>query len=248
MISAIVLTKNEEKNIKACLDALSWCDERLVVDDCSTDKTREIAERTGAKVILHQLVNFSDQRNFAIDKAKGDWLLYIDADERIPQALWYEIMEHINEPLEKYSGFYIKRIDVIWGVELKHGESQTTTLLRLAKKSSGKWRGDVHERWEVVGKKILLNNPMYHYPHPTIEEFLREINYYTDLRANELFNQKVHTNLFLIVLHTKFKFIQNYFVRLGFLDGLPGFISALLMSFHAFLVRAKLWMLWEKRK
>ncbi len=248
MISAIILTKNEEKNIKQCLESLSWCDERIVIDDQSKDRTGEIAQKLGAKVYVRLLSNFSDQRNYGKDKAKGDWILFIDADEYISSALWYEIMQKINEPIDNPAGFYFKRIDVMWGKQLKYGESGTIKLLRLAKKNSGQWVGAVHERWEISGKTETLNNPLQHYPHQTIEEFLKEINHYTDLRAKELYKLNVKTNWSMILLYPKAKFFQNYILRLGILDGLPGLVSSLMMSFHSFLVRGKLWLLWQKAK
>ena len=248
MISAIILAKNEEKNIKTCLQDLSWCDEKIVIDDNSTDKTIELAQKYGAKVYKKHLSNFSEQRNYAIEKAKGDWILFIDADERVSSALWYDIMQRINEPIESVFGFYIKRIDVIWGRELKYGDSGTVKLLRLAKKNSGQWKGVVHERWEINGRTELLNNPLYHYPHQSVAEFLKEINYYSDLRAKELFEQKKKSDWVSIILYPKVKFMLNYFIKLGFLDGLPGLIAALMMSFHSYLVRGKLWFLWQKNK
>jgi glycosyltransferase involved in cell wall biosynthesis len=248
MISAIILTKNEEKNIKDCLEGLSWCEEKIVIDDNSEDRTTEVAQELGAKIYKRHLTNFSDQRNYAIEKAKGDWILFIDADERISSALWYEIMQHINEPIENTNGFFLKRIDLMWGKELNYGESGKIKLLRLAKKNTGRWSGSVHEKWEIQGKIESLNNPLYHYPHQTTEEFLKEINLYTDLRAKELYEQKVMVNWLSIILYPKAKFFLNYFIRLGFLDGLQGLVTALMMSFHSFLVRGKLWLLWEKKK
>jgi glycosyltransferase involved in cell wall biosynthesis len=247
MISAIILTKNEEKNIKDCLQNLSWCDEKIVIDDNSNDRTTEIAQQYGAKIYKKPLSNFSEQRNFAIDKATGDWILFIDADERVSSALWYEIMQNINEPIDISSGFYIKRIDSMWGRELKHGDSGTVKLLRLAKKNSGKWKGLVHEQWEINGKTATLNNPLHHYPHQSIADFLKEINYYSDLRAKELFEKNKKSNWASIIIYPKAKFILNFFIKLGFLDGLPGLISALMMSLHSYLVRGKLWFLWQKK-
>ncbi len=248
MISAIILTKNEERNIKDCLEGLSWCDEKIVIDDESEDRTLEIAKKLGAKVFTRRLSNFSGQRNFGLEKAKGDWVLFVDADERISQALWYEIMQYVNDPVENLSGFFLKRVDIMWGKKLKHGESGALKLMRLAKKGSGKWTGTVHEKWNIPGKTGILDNPLYHYPHSTVDQFLAEINKYTDLRAKELYEQGVKTNWFLILLYPKTKFFLNYVIRLGFLDGLAGLITALMMSFHSFLVRGKLWLLWEKKK
>src|SRR6185312_932758 len=120
MISVIVLTKNEESNIAACLDGLAWCDEKIVIDDHSSDKTVEIAKKKGAIVFTRTLGNdFSDQRNFGLEKAKGDWILFIDADERVSSALWYEIMQRTSDSFDDSIGYYIKRQDTIWGKTLK---------------------------------------------------------------------------------------------------------------------------------
>jgi glycosyltransferase involved in cell wall biosynthesis len=249
MISAVILTKNEEKNIKKCLDNLSWCDEIVVIDDASQDKTVEIAKKMGAKVFHHPLNrNFSEQRNFGLDKAKGDWVLFIDADERVSSALWYEIMAITNDPISVYSGYYLKRKDVMWGKEFMYGETGKISLLRLAKKQTGRWEGYVHEVWRVKGKTAILQNPLMHYPHQTVKDFLSEINYYSDLRAQELYKQKVKVSWWTIIFYPKIKFIVNYFFRVGFLDGLPGLVFALMMSLHSFLVRGKLWLIWQKGK
>ncbi len=192
MISAVVLAKNEEKNIGACLESLSWCDEIIVVDDNSTDKTQEIARKIGAKVFAHSLNNdFAAQRNYGLEKASEDWVLFVDADERVTSALWYEIMARTNDPISQYAGFFLKRDDVLWGKELKHGEIGNIKLLRLAKKDAGLWHGKVHETWKIKGTTLLLEKPLLHYPHSTVADFLREINFYTNLRAEELYKKKV---------------------------------------------------------
>ncbi len=249
MISAVILTKNEENNIEACLNSISWCDEKIVIDDHSVDKTIDIAKKKGAKIFIHSLNNdFSEQRNYGLDKAKGDWILFIDADERVSPALWYEIMQHTSESIEDYNGFYLKRHDIMWGKVLKYGETGKIILLRLAKKGTGRWEGKVHEQWKVRGKTELLKNSLDHYPHPTVSEFLREINYYTDLRAEELYKKKVSSTWLSIIIYPKTKFILNYFFKRGFLDGLPGLVFAIMMSLHSFLVRSKLWLMWQKNK
>lgn len=257
-VSAVILTKNEEKNIVDCIDSLKWCDEIILVDDNSEDRTIELAEKAGVKVFKRLLNNdFSGQRNYGLLKAKNDWVLFVDADERVPEALASEIFNFSRGAgsssaghfsiFNSYDGFYIKRTDYMWEKELKHGETGNIKLLRLAKRGKGKWRGRVHERWEINGKIGDLKNPIMHSPHQTIKEFLNEINFYTDLRAEELYNQKVKSNWFYIIFYIKAKFFQNYFIKLGILDGIEGFILAMLMSFHSFLVRGKLWLLWHKK-
>jgi glycosyltransferase involved in cell wall biosynthesis len=247
MISAVVLAKNEEKNITACLESLGWCDEIVVIDDNSTDKTVELAKKKGAKIFSRDMNgNFATQRNFGISKARGDWVLFVDADERISSPLWYEIMAETNEANNDIAGYYINRQDTMWGKVLKYGETGTIRLLRLARRNAGQWEGKVHEVWKVRGKVSHLKNGLDHFPHRTVEEFLREINFYTDIRAAELYEKKVKAYWWSPILYPKAKFVLNYFLRRGFLDGLPGFVFAMLMSLHSFMVRAKLWLLWQK--
>jgi len=247
MISAVILTKDEEKNIEDCIKCLSFCDEVVVIDDNSSDKTVEIAKRLGAKVFVHPLENdFSQQRNFGLQKASGEWVLFIDADERVSKDLQKEILEIIKDDAHR-SGYYIKRYDDMWGKFVKYGETGNIYFLRLARKNSGKWIGKVHETWVSIGKTAELKNPLYHYPHVTVEEFLKEINFYSTIRAEELFENKVKTNWIQIILYPNAKFLVNYVLKRGFLDGIPGLVFALLMSFHSFLVRGKLWLLWENR-
>lgn len=251
-ITAIVLTKNEEKNIRECLKSISWCDEVIVIDDESTEKIVEISRRMDASVFVRPLDNnFSAQRNYGLSKARGEWVLFVDADERVSEALSFEISNIISNWSDgvenEYKGFYIPRVDVLWGKELRYGESNKK-LLRLARKNAGKWDGTVHEEWKINGKIGELRNPIAHYPHQAVAEFLREINFYTTLRAKELYSKKIRVNKLSIILYPYGKFVLNYFLKKGLLDGIPGLIQALLMSFHSFLVRSKLWTMWDGRQ
>ncbi len=250
MISAVVLTKNEENKIIDCLESLVWCDEIIVIDDFSDDRTVELIENLKNKKIIvfrrRLLDDFSQQRNFGLEKASNNWALFVDADEQISPSLQYEILSHLTSPLQNYAGYFMPRRDVMWGRVLNHGESGATRLLRLAKKSAGKWKGIVHERWIIKGQTGELVNPLLHLPHQTLHEFLREINYYTSLRASELYKNRSKSSFWSIILYPKTKFVVNYFVKMGFLDGIEGLQLAIIMSFHSFLVRAKLWLLWQK--
>lgn len=246
-ISIVIIARNEEKNIVDCIEGLSWVDEIIVIDDNSEDRTREIAEKNGASVFVHSLNdNFSDQRNFGLEKATGEWVLFLDADERISKKLKEEIRTIINDPNQLTDGFLIQRRDILWGRELRYGEVGNIILLRLARRSNGVWGGAVHEKWNVKGIIGTLKNPIIHYPHQDIDEFIKEINFYTSIRAHELYREKQHSSWISILVYTKAKFLKGYFLELGFLDGIPGFIHALLMCFHSFLVRVKLWQLWQK--
>ena len=157
-----------------------------------------------------------------------------------------EIEENLSDDTI-FAGFLIPRVDFLWGKKLKYGETGNIKLLRLFDKRKGELKGKVHESWVTENAVGRLVNAIYHYPHPTISEFLREINFYTDLRAEELYSQGKKTNAFFIILYPTGKFILNYFIKLGILDGVEGLIHATLMSFHSFLVRGKLFTLWQKK-
>lgn len=248
MITGIILVKNQEEQLSKCLESLTFCDEIIVIDDHSMDNSVKVAESRGARVYKRKLNNdFASHRNWAMEKAKNEWILFIDADEVVSQELATELYQQTSQFLTDLNGFYVKRVDFMWGRKLRFGDAGNTKILRLAKKSKGKWEGRVHETWEVLGEKGTLKNPLYHYPHPTVHEFLKEINYYSNLRAQELNDKRISVNIFSIILHPFGKFIINYFLKLGFLDGTAGMISALMMSFHSFLVRGKLWQLKHKK-
>jgi len=245
MISAIILTKNEEKNIKKCLESVKWCDEIIIIDDESSDQTLEIAKKYKTTIYTNTLNNdFSAQRNFGLSKAKNDWVLFVDADEVVSDALAYEISNAIgikDRNLKNFNGFYIKRSDFIWGRMLKYGETGNMQLLRLGRKGSGIWDSKTHEKWEVEGLIGKLINPILHFPHQTLGEFLKEINFYTDIRAKELRDKNAKTFFWSILLYPLGKFVVNYIFKRGFMDGMQGLVFAIVMSFHSFLVRGKLW-------
>lgn len=246
MISTVVITKNEEKNIEKCLESIKWSDEIIIIDDNSSDKTIEIAKRYKANIYKHSLnEDFSQQRNFGLSKAKNDWVLFVDSDEVISDALAFEISSAIqlkDQNLRDYCGFYIKRVDFIWGKELKYGETGNIKLLRLAKKDSGIWIGNAHEKWKIKGLVGTLVNPIQHFPHKTLAEFLKEINFYTDIKTQELIYKKNKIFFIQILLFPLGKFLLNYLFKRGFLDGIHGLVFAIVMSFHSFLLRSKLWL------
>jgi glycosyltransferase involved in cell wall biosynthesis len=254
-VSVIILTKNEEKNILDCLETVIWADQIIIIDDNSEDRTLEIVNNLQVKnieIIQRELRdNFSEQRNHALTLVKHEWVLFVDADERVTEELRHEINDFVIEERNnsKYKGMYIKRRDVLWGKLLKHGEVGSTSLLRFAKADSGKWTGTVHEVWNVIdGETEVFENYILHFPHQTISDFLQELNYYTSLRAKELFEKKQSASILQIIFYPKAKFFVNFVLKLGFLDGIEGLIFAIMMSFHSFLVRAKLWTYSENKQ
>ncbi len=241
MISAVVLTKNNQETIVHCLDSLSWCDEIVVIDDDSTDDTRMIAKGYGARVIRHSLHNnFAFQRNFALEKARGEWILFVDSDEVVSSGLRDDIQHAIQT--DTYVGYRLKRQDIFFGKQLRFGETARVRLLRLGKKDSGVWKRSVHEVWDIKGRIGDLRHPLLHYSHPTIRSFIDDINRYSTLHAEELKKIGTRVSVVDIVAYPLGKFLYNYVLRQGFRDGTEGTIMAFMMSLHSFLARAKLYL------
>ncbi len=246
MISAIILSHNSEHSIEKAIKSVIWCDETILIDDDSSDKTTEIASKY--KIIIHKRRlndNFSNQRNFGLQIAKGDWVLFLDSDEIISTNLRNEIVTCIKE--DKYNGYYICREDYVWDIKLKNNEMGRAFSIRLAKRNRGQWEGIVHEKWIISGNTKKLNNPIYHYPHKSISYFITKINYYTELRSKELFKRKKKVRFLDIAIYPLVKFFQVYIIKHGYEDGTAGIIISFLMSLHSFLVRAKLWQLWQNQ-
>ncbi len=250
MLSVVILTKNEEKNIIDCLETVLWADEIVIVDDNSLDRTIEVVKNLDNKKIKIYTkalnTDFSAQRNFGLSKTTKKWVLFIDADERISSELHEEINTLIINPKGQKDGYFIKRKDFMWSKMLKHGESGNISILRLARKDKGIWMGKVHETWNINGSIGELDNYLLHYPHQTIDEFLKEINFYSTIRAKELYDKKIKARALDILFYPLGKFILNYFLKFGFFDGMAGLLFAIMMSFHSFLTRSKLWLLWQK--
>ena len=247
-LSAVILTRNEEKNIKKCLNCLKFCNEIIVIDDNSFDRTVVLANKAGAKVYRRKLGNnFASQRNFGLSKTQGKWVLFVDADEIVTEALRNEIIQIVNNPLVNHVGMYLKRDDYLWGKKLKHGETANIKLLRLARRKTGKWARRVHEIWNVEGRTSELKNPLAHYPHPTLASFISSINVMSGLHAKANLEEGKKSSLIKIIVWPVGKFVSNYIFKRGFLDGVRGFIVALVMSFHSYLAWSKLWFLQKER-
>lgn len=250
MITTVVLTRNDENVIERCVKSFQWCDEVIVVDDESTDGTIGIAKKYGAKIFVRKLNDdFAAQRNFGLEKATGEWVLFVDSDEIVSTELATEIKEIASLKTSRNDslvGYYIKRKDYWGGRWLTHGETANVRLLRLARKDSGKWVQPVHEEWRVEGMVGELASPLLHYPHQNVAQFLEEINRYSTLYAQYLHSRGIKEPVWQIFGKPVAKFFVNYVGCLGFLDGTAGMVTALMMSFHSFLVRAKLWRLQHK--
>lgn len=247
-LSVVILAKNEEKNIQRAIQSVKFADEVIILDDNSQDGTLQIAKENGAVVYTRELnEDFAEQRNYGISKSTHDWILFIDADEELTNELQDEI-KAVVQGNPHFLVYSIKRRDFWWGRELKYGETQKVRnkgLIRLVKKGSGTWTGTVHESFRTNESVGMFEYFLNHYPHPTLKEFLQEINKYSSVRAKELFKAGKKTNSWEIICLPVGKFILSYIIYLGFLDGASGFAYSFMMSFHSFLVRAKLYQYWN---
>jgi glycosyltransferase involved in cell wall biosynthesis len=223
-ISAVIITKNEEKIIAKCLGSLKWVNEIIVIDCGSEDNTVEIAKQYGAKVYFNEWQGYAKQKNFGIAKAKNDWILSLDADEIMTDELIDEIKSLPDSGTGK-SGFFIARKNMYYGKWLRYGKVYPDKQLRLFNKHAGNF-GDVeiHECVNIKGATDILKNPMIHYTKDSIKEHIECVNKYSTLHADMLLKKGYYPTGRSIFLKPFFHFLKRYFLKLGFLDGYHGLV------------------------
>lgn len=236
-LTAGIITKNEEDNISDCINSIKdIADEVIVVDDYSNDKTEAIASSLGARVYKRRLDNFSAQKNYLISKAMGKWVFVIDADERADDILRQEIKKALLE--DSCGGFSIFRKNFIFGKYLKYGGNGNDWVVRLFRKESARFINDVHEKPLVDGKICRIEKgAMNHYSTPDLSSYVRKLNIYTDIESEDL--RKRRFLLLGIIFIPPSLFIRRYILQRGFLDGMEGFIYAVLSSVYSFIKYAK---------
>jgi len=239
-LTSILITKNEEENIKRCLDSIkAISDEIIVVDSGSTDKTLQIAKSFGAKVFDKEFEDFSVQRNFALSKAENDWILSLDADEEISSGLQGEILQAID--MQECDAYLVPRKNVIFGKEIKHTRWSPDEHIWLFKKSKSKFVNSIHEEVEVDGSVGELTNSKIHYSHKNIFEFLEKTNFYTGFEAINLKNEKIKFNFYKMLYAAKKSFIGRFLIKKGFLDGWRGFVLSYLRAVYKLILWVKVW-------
>jgi glycosyltransferase involved in cell wall biosynthesis len=241
-LSIAILAKNEANNLRQLLPTLSFASEVVIVDDQSTDDTAVIVKQHKAKLFSHPLnSDFAKQREIALSKAHNQWVLMLDADERLSPELksWLETFR----PEKNISGYSFRRFDWFYHQKIKYGEAGSTRVTRLVKKNTGQYIRPVHEVWQspLPVKKTAL--AIKHYPHPSVKSFIEHVNFYSTINAEHWQKNSRPVSVGEIIFVPFLKFIYTYVVRLGFLDKVPGFIYSFMMSFHSFLSRAKLYLL-----
>lgn len=228
-LSAIILTRNEERNIRDCLVSLAWADEILVVDSGSTDKTVAVARQNGACVIPHEFVDFASQRNFAMQQARGDWVLFVDADERVTPELAGEIRCLLGQGLMPCV-YRIPRRNFFFGHRLRFGDACRDAPPRFFPRNRIVWKQPVHE--EVTSELPFrsLENPLLHYSTRDWEHYRAKMRCYLPLELETMRKKGVRPGWKNVLLRPIAKFYHLYFWRLGILDGIAGLQYAILSA------------------
>ena len=248
-LSLVVITKNEENNIARCLDSVPMASEKIVIDSMSTDKTKTIAESRGAKVILREFKGFREQKQFGCEQAVNDWILILDADEALSPELHKEISGLISSGFSKsnYDAFDIPRRSFHLGRWIKHGGWHPDYQRRLFNKTRAKWDSqEIHENL-IARNTHKLKNSILHWVFDDLFDQIETNNRYSTMGANELLRKGKSFSLLKLIFKPWGKFIECYFVKLGILDGIPGFVIAVGAAYSIFLKWAKLWELESKR-
>jgi glycosyltransferase involved in cell wall biosynthesis len=228
-LSALVVAKNEAHNLAGCLAAARGADERVVVVDASSrDATLEIARREADIVAVRVFDDFASQRNAALALATGDWVLSIDADERVTPTLAAEIRRVISDRDSPYRGFHVPIRSEILGRRFAFSGTQYDHPLRLFRRDSGRWVGRVHEIVELRGTAGAVRNPLQHQTIPTMKVFLDKINDYTSLEAEGLAGSDRSYRGSDLALRPLWTFFKLYVLKQGFRDGAEGFMFCLL--------------------
>jgi glycosyltransferase involved in cell wall biosynthesis len=244
-VSAVLVVKNEQAALESCLSTLSWCNEILVVDSGSTDNTCEIAKAYGARLVFQEWLGYGRQKDFAVRQAANDWVLCIDADERVSPELRTSIETALTSP--RYCAYEFARRNRFMGRWLRHGEGYPDWSLRLFDRREAGWSEDsVHERVVSGGKVGRLVGDLLHESAETLHSYLIKQNTYTSLQADILFRNGRRPNILKMLISPTTRFVKFYFFRAGFLDGIPGLIHILIGCINTFLKNAKLLALWRQ--
>jgi glycosyltransferase involved in cell wall biosynthesis len=240
-LSFILITYNEEKNIERCLRSVSWADEVIVVDSFSTDRTVELARQFTPNVIQHEYDGDIGQRERGFEKATGEWLFYIDADEEVTEELKGDILSAIASPSAR-EGYEVPRKVRAFGKWIRHGGWSPDHTFRLFRKDKYVAEpAEVHGGFSVRGAKGRLSGPLLHYSYESIEHYVRKLNDYTSLQVSNKLGESHGVGWTKIVFSPLSHFFRKYISQQGYRDGFHGFVLAVLGSLYTLALYAKLW-------
>jgi len=240
-LTVAVITWNEEARLRRCLESVAWADEIVVVDAASTDKTATIAREFTDHVFVHPWEGFARQKNRAVERATGDWVLSLDADEEVGD----ELRESIRRVLASDAGpngYTVARRNIFWGRFIRHGRLYPDWQLRLFRRGAGRFVDrDVHESVEVTGTVTRLDGALVHESYRDVADFLERTNRYTSLAADEWARRRRPFSAADVVLRPLSRFVSMYVIHRGFLDGWRGFLLAVLYAYYVFIRSVKIW-------
>lgn len=241
-VSVITLAYNEEHNIAECLASVRWADEIIVVDSGSTDRTVELARRFTDRVLTVEWKGYGATKNIALQHATGDWILWLDADERVPEELAREMQEAIRTNDGTIVGYSVARRAFFLGRWIKHCGWYPGRVTRLFLKAKARFtESNVHEQVVVEGTIAPLKHDLLHYTDPNLHHYFQKFNRYTTLAAADLQAAGKKFSLFDILVRPAFLFFKMYVLKRGFLDGIQGFFLCVVSSAYVFTKYAKLW-------
>jgi glycosyltransferase involved in cell wall biosynthesis len=247
-ISACVICFNEELKIHRCLQSVAWCDEIVVLDSMSTDRTVEISRQFTDRVYQHEWLGYVAQRNLVREMSRYPWVLYIDSDEEISEGLRDEIIAEFEHGTGEYVGYEFPRQVYYIGKWIRHGEWYPDVKLRLFKKACGRTEGEEpHDRIVVTGAVKRLKNPVWHYTYNDVRDQMDTLNRFSSITAQHRYVQERPFHWLDLLLRPVLRFLRGYILRGGFLDGAHGLMIAVLSSYGAFAKYAKLWELEQRR-
>jgi glycosyltransferase involved in cell wall biosynthesis len=240
-ISAVLIAQNEEQKIQAAIESVSFCDEVVLVDSGSTDRTRAIAEKTGARVIINApWPGFVAQRDFAVRAARHDWVLALDADERVSPALRAEVEDLRTRGFDR-PGYRITRVARHLGRWIRATDWYPDPQIRLFDRTRGGWEGAlVHESVRVRGAVGVLKGELEHHPYADISDHLRKIDLYTTLWARQSFESGRRTGPWEMAASSAWAFVRNYALKGGFRLGSAGLTISTLNAYYTYVKLAKL--------
>lgn len=241
-LSVILITKNEERNIEACLQSVLWADEIILVDSESTDKTIKIAKKYTTKIFIRKWEGFASAKDFALRQCTHEWVLWLDADERVTNELAQEIQSVVNNPSMLHTGYEVARRAFFLDKWIRHCGWYPGYVVRLFQKSKTEFiHTRVHEKVEVSGTIGRLQSDLLHYTDDNLFHYFFKFNRYTSLAAEDLRQSGRTASLYDLLARPPFMFFKMYVLKLGFLDGMHGFLLSLLSASYVFAKYAKLW-------
>jgi glycosyltransferase involved in cell wall biosynthesis len=241
-ISACVIAFNEERKIQRALQSVAWCDEIVVLDSFSTDRTVELCRQFTERVYQHEWMGYVGQRNLVREMSVHPWILFLDSDEEVSPGLRDEILDEFERGRGRYVGYQFPRQVHYLGRWIRHGEWYPDVKLRLFRKEFGRTEGqEPHDKVVVRGPVKTLGHPLWHYTYDDVSDHLETLNRFSSITARQRYVEGGAFRWSDLLFRPALRFLKGYFLRRGFLDGAPGFMIAVMASVGVFVKYAKLW-------